>query len=149
MSSSITIVIGVIIIIIITINSIILFLIITILNDRVYFPYLFLCQGLNPDRGVNFHLRAMCAPYQLEVAKSGHSCNSQVIDEVHDYAENVHLQGYNRELVEEYLKFAKTGQLCYGEGLTIYKVVGDCDCMSKVCDRFNPKKVDYCKSKSK
>lgn len=91
----------------------------------------------------------MCAPYQLEVAKSGHSCNSQVIDEVHDYAENVHLQGYNRELVEEYLKFAKTGQLCYGEGLTIYKVVGDCDCMSKVCDRFNPKKVDYCKSKSK
>ncbi|XP_030844065.1 uncharacterized protein LOC115925076 [Strongylocentrotus purpuratus] len=106
-------------------------------------------QGLNPDRGVNFHLRAMCAPYQLEVAKSGHSCNSQVIDEVHDYAENVHLEGYNRELVEEYLNFAKTGQLCYGEGLTIYKVVGDCDCMSKVCDRYNPKKVDYCKSKSK
>ncbi|XP_041453362.1 uncharacterized protein LOC121406389 [Lytechinus variegatus] len=102
-------------------------------------------QGLNPDRGVTFHLRAVCAPYQLELAKNGHnSCNNKVIDEMHDYAENVYLQGYNRDLVEEYLKLSQTGELCYSEGMRVHQITGSCDCMNKVCDRHDPKKVDYC-----
>lgn len=97
---------------------------------------------------MTWHLSAVCSQFASEVIKENNVCNSEVIDEVHDHAENVNIPGYDGDLVEDYLDLANKGLLCYADGLTVRRVTHACDCMRRVCASFRPKNVDRCSSKS-
>nr|XP_054774989.1 uncharacterized protein LOC129283178 [Lytechinus pictus] len=91
---------------------------------------------------MTWHLSAVCSQFHSEVVSENGLCNSEVIDEVHDHAENVAIQGYDGDIVEDYLDMANDGLLCYANGLTVRRVAHACDCMRQVCDRY--KDVDRC-----
>eukprot|EP00057_Strongylocentrotus_purpuratus_P017619 XP_011672093.1 PREDICTED: uncharacterized protein LOC105442042 [Strongylocentrotus purpuratus] len=98
-----------------------------------------------PLMSINDHLLKNCLGYFAEMREEGTTvCDSEIIDQVHDHAEELNFPGYDGDLVEDFLDLANDGGLCYLEGSTINVVKGDCAAMGLVCQAFEPKVVDRC-----
>ena len=96
---------------------------------------------------VMWYLGAVCPDFQREVRNEG-VCNLEVIDEMHNHAENVQMPGYNPDLVQTFLDVAQSGSMCYHDvGMGIQAFGDACATMNTVCDTFSGTAVDFCSSK--
>nr|XP_054772621.1 uncharacterized protein LOC129280623 [Lytechinus pictus] len=93
---------------------------------------------------VNEHLIKSCPGYMEKKRGEGYRCDSEVIDHVHDYAEQFEMAGYNGDIVEDYLDMANGGGICYMKDSKIEIVKGDCAAMELVCSEYEPQVVDFC-----
>lgn len=93
---------------------------------------------------INDHLLKNCQGYFAEMSEEGHVCDSEIIDQVHDHAEELKFPGYDGDKVEDFLDLANDGELCYLEGSQVNVVKGDCAAMALVCQVMEPKVVDRC-----
>ncbi|XP_030847197.1 uncharacterized protein LOC115926544 [Strongylocentrotus purpuratus] len=93
---------------------------------------------------VNEHLIKSCSGFAEKKRGEGYRCNSEVIDHVHDYAEQFDIAGYDGDLVENYLDMANGGGMCYLEGAALRVVKGECAAMELACNDVEPKVIDFC-----